>query len=156
MYFTFIEHELKFKGELLYIQDEYSLLYKPWNTNVGFAIICGEYTALDTICETGRIVHISGLNSKHLWVAKELKMPKAKTGELFAHFDEPPLKGSGLDYNKSWKTYYDNDSSCICIGNPQLEPHDEYVEFAHETVAVLRSGQIIAVWAKIKEVETLQ
>jgi len=155
MFFSFTECDLEFTGELLYIQNEYSLLYRPYSTNVGISILCGAYTSLDTICETGVVVHISGLNSQRVWIPKKLKMPKAKKGELIAHFDNPPLKGTGVDYDRSWPTYHDEKSHCLCIGNPKIEDSDDTIEFANGIVAVLRKGQIIAVWAKVKIVEKL-
>jgi len=155
MYFSFIERDWKFNGELLYIHDEYSLCYIPFSTNVSVSILCGGYTSLDTICETGSIVHISGLNSNHIWIPAKLEMPKSKRGELIAHFDKPPLKGTGVDYDRSWRTYYDKNSHCICIGNPSVKDSDFCIEFANEIVAVLNGERLIAIWAKIREVQML-
>ena len=154
MFFSFTERDLEFTGELLYIKNEYSLFYRPYSPNVGVSILCGAYTSLDTICETEVVAHISGLNSQRVWIPKKLKMPKAKKGELIAHFDNPPLKGSGVDYDRSWPTYYDEKSNCLCIGNPKTRDSDDAVEFANGIIAVLRKNQLVAILAKIKIVET--
>jgi len=151
MFFTFTECATEFTGELLYIQDEYSLFYSPPNKNVGVSILFGAYTSLDTICETGVVANISGLNSKRVWIPMDAKMPKAIQGELVAHFDDPPLKGTGVDYNRSWNTYYNKNDSCLCIGDYNTLNDDNCIEFANGIVAVLRGNQLVAVWAKIKE-----
>ena len=143
-----------FAGELLYIHDEYSLCFRPFNKNAGVSILCGEYTSLDTICETGEIVHISGYNSKRGWVNNVLEIPRAKKGVLIAHFDKPPMNGVGYVYDRSWVTSYDTKSHCICIGDTQIEDDDIPVEFANGIVAVLRKDQQISVWAFVREVET--
>ena len=152
MYFSFTEHDSELVGELLYIQSEYSLCYSPYSKNAGISILCGEYTGLDAICETGVVTHISGYNSKHVWLPMKLDMPKAKKAELVAHFDDPPLRGTGIDYNRNWYTYYDNNSQCICIGDPNVTDNDVCVEFANRIIAVLRGNDLIAIWAKIREV----
>lgn len=152
MYFTFNENNSEYYGELLYIKDEESLYYNPWNTNVGVSVMCGNYTSLDTICETEMAVQISGLNSKYVWIPKKLEMPKAKKGGLIAHLDDPPIRGTGVDYNRSWLTYFDEDSNCICIGDPIIEADDDCLEFANKIIAVLREAQLISILAQIKEV----
>jgi len=154
MFFTFIECDFGFTGELLYLRDEDSLSYHPWNTNVGVSIICGAYTGLDTICETGLIAQLSGLCPKSVWIPMKSKMPQAIKGNLTAHFDSPPMRGTGVDYDTSWKAYYSKKDSSICIGDYHVFDSDMCVEFASGLVAVLRNGQLTAVWGKVREVKT--
>ena len=151
MKFTYIPKKSIYNGKLLYIREEESLFYEPFSNNVGVSIMCGAYTGLDTICETGQIVHISGLNSKNAWIKKSLIMPLAATGDLYVNFDEPPIKGTGIDYDRTWETYYDYDINCICIGDYLTKESDDCVEFASGLIAVLRNQQLISIWAKISE-----
>lgn len=155
MFFTCCERNFTFTGELLYLQDEYSLFFDPPNKNVGMSILCGEYTSLDTVCETGNVVHISGLSAKRVWISTDAKMPKAKKGELVAHFDNPPLKGIGIEYDRSWNTYYNKKSTCICIGDYCSLNNDNCIEFANGIVAVVRNNQLAAIWARIREVKSI-
>ena len=104
--------------------------------------------------EIGAVVQISGLNSKHHWFSMIAEMPMAKKGELVVHFDSPPQLGTGVTYDRSWRTYYSQRYQCICMGNPKTEDGDDFVEFVAGIVAVLRNGQLVAVWSKIREVET--
>ncbi len=152
MYFSFNLNNTKLIGELLYIKDEYSLLYEPFCENVGVSIMLGSYTSLDTICETGVVAHVSGYNSKETWTNREMDVPKTKKGYLIAHFDDPPIKGTGIDYDGTWNTYYDRISNYVCIGDYHTKSTDVCIEFANKVVAVLRGDQLVAVWAKIKEV----
>jgi hypothetical protein len=139
-------------GELLYIDDEHSLSYEPFNSNVGVSIMCGAYTSLDTICETGIVVHISGLNDKHSWIPMNVKMPNAIKGELVAIFEKPPIKGTGIDYDRDWNTYHNDEEGCLCIGDLHTFNGDNCIEFASGIVAVLRGDKLASVWAKIKEI----
>jgi len=155
MFFTFIECESGFAGELLYIQDESSLMYYPWNTNANVSIMCGAYTGLDTICETGLIVQLSGLSPKSVWLPMKLKMPQAIKGNLTVHFDSPPMKGTAVDYDRNWKTYYNKNESCICVGECHILDSDICIEFTSNVVAVLRNSQLVAIWGRIREVHTV-
>jgi len=152
MRFSFYSKDVGFDGELCYIQDEHSLLYKPHNTNIGVTIQWGTYTGLDTICETSEIVHISGFSPKGAWIKKTLDFPASKKGCLFVHFDMPPAKGTAIEYGEYWETYYDDEKQLICIGDSHIENGDDCVEFANNIIAVLRDGDVIAIFAKIKEV----
>ena len=151
MRFSYNKNNVKWSGELLYVQDEYSLAYKPYCKNINVSIIIGAYTSLDTVIETGEVVHISGLNSKNTWASKDMKFPKSEKGELYAHFDKPPMKGTGIKYDESWVTYINIDNSFICIGNPDIEDSDDCIEFANRIVAVIRKDKLISVWAKFRE-----
>jgi len=156
MHFSFYLKDINFSGGLFYVQSEHSLFYHPFCRVVGVDILCGAYTSLDTICETGEIVHISGLNSKNSWISKKMSFPKAVKGSLFAHFDKPPMNGNGINYDRTWNTFHDAEQQCICIGDYQTNEGDDCVEFANNIIAVLRGGDLIAIWAKIKEVATAQ
>ena len=152
MYFDFSLCDIELVGEMSYIKDEYSLLYEPFCENVGISIMCGAYTSLDTICETGVVAHISGYNSKRAWISKKMDIPKSKKGYLIAHFDDPPMKGTGIDYDRTWKTHYDKHQDYICIGDYHTKEIDDCIEFANNIIAVLRGDQLIAIWTKVKEV----
>ena len=143
---------MNFDGELLYIQNEYSLLYKPFCTKAGVSIMCGDYTSLDTMQETGIVAHISGYSPKNSWVEKSMNVPTARSGHLIAHFDKSITNGMGIDYDRYWETYYDKEKQYICIGDDDTKGDDDCVEFANNVIAVIREGALIAVWAKIKEV----
>jgi len=41
MYFSFYSKDINFVGNLFYLNDEYSLQYRPYCTNVGTTIVCG-------------------------------------------------------------------------------------------------------------------
>jgi len=152
MRFSFYSEEKDYIGELLYIRDEHSFLYKPYNTNAGVSILIGGYTELDTILETSEVTHVSGFCHKNTWIIKSINVPNSKKGCLIAHFDKPPMKGTGIEYDRSLETYYDEEKQYICIGDYCIEDTDDCVEFANNIIAVLRNGDLVAIWAKIKMV----
>jgi len=153
MFFSFYSKNISFEGELLYMHDEYSLIYEPNFTNAGLGISCGTCTELNVIYETCDIVHISGLSPKNSWIIKTMNIPKAKRGRLWVHIENLPMEGMCLEYGKLWDTYYDEEKQYICIGDYCTDDYDDCVEFANNLIAVLREGNLIAVWAKIKEVQ---
>jgi len=158
--FEFHLKDMNFYGELLYLRNEHSMLYKPHNPNIGVGILCGYYTELGAICETGEVIDFSGFNPQLTWIPMAQKMPKSQRGLLLVHIDtDKPLtwfKGECIEYDRSWETYYNKKESCVCIGKDcHILDTDNCIEFANGIIAVLRGNQLVSVWAKIKEVESL-
>lgn len=48
----------------------------------------------------------------------------------------------------AWKTFYDKTSVWICIGSPLYEKDDFSVEFATNTIVVLRNNKLTSIWLK--------
>ena len=155
MRFEFHPTNTNLFGELLYLKNECSLLYRPFNPNVGIGILCGGYVELNVIYETGQVVHLSGLSPKSTWSSMEEKVPESIRGNLFVYFNTLLVKGSGVEYNRCWQTYHNEKESSICIGDYQSFPEDICIEFANDVFAVLRGNQLVAIWAKIRETEGL-
>jgi hypothetical protein len=79
-------------------------------------------------------------------------MPKSKKGNLMTIFDNVQQKGTAIDYDTTWSTYYNEESQCICIGNVIVDDNDVCIEFANNIIAVLRGSDLVSIWAKIREV----
>jgi len=62
------------------------------------------------------------------------------------------ITGAGEYYATDWVTHFDRRSETICIGNPTINSDNACVEFATGIIAVLQAKQLIAVWAKVREV----
>ena len=156
MLFSFQESDDLYVGELIYIISEQTLLFNPFCTHAGFSImISGAYTSLDVDQINCEVKHISGCNPKHLWISKKLDTPSSKRGKLLVQFETQVEPGTGEDYATDWKTYHDTSKNMICIGNPAINDSDVCIEFASGISAVLRGRNLIAVWAKIREVESI-
>ena len=157
MLFSFQESDELYVGELIYIISEQTLFFEPFFTHAGFSIlISGAYTSLDIDHIHYEAKHISGCNPKHLWKSTRLNAPSSKRGKLLVQFEKQIIPGTGQDYASGWVTYFDKSNSMICIGDPVTIDSDVCVEFASGIIAVLRGSSLIAVWAKIREVESLQ
>jgi len=156
MLFSFQESDEIYVGELIYIISEQTLFFEPFFTHAGFSImISGAYTSLDIDHINCEAKHISGCNPKHLWKNKGLNKPLSKRGKLLVQFEKKIIPGTGKDYASDWKTYFDKSNSIICIGDSVTIDSDVCIEFASEIIAVLRGSNLVAVWAKIREVESL-
>ena len=130
-----------------YIIEENSFFYDPWN-DVDFSIIVGKgYNSLDLNLDSDNVLQLTGYNPRKKWISQALVIPKNKTGLLKVHISKKQQKGSGLQYVDDWKTFYDEKSGWICIGNPQCE-NDPAVEFAKNTLAVIVNSELKAVWIK--------
>lgn len=140
---------INYDGYAQYVIEEDSFYYDPWN-DIDFSIIVGKgYNSLDINLNTVNVLQLTGFNPIKNWVPQSLVVPKSKTGFLKVYISEDQQKGSGIQYVDDWKTYYDEKSGWICIGNPQCE-NALAVEFAKNTLAVIVNSDLKAVWIRPK------
>ena len=130
-------------------------MHSQFDANISIGVLFGEYTELGVISETMEVVNLSGYSPKNSWIEKVMNVPMAKQGCLLVHFDEEPMKGVCINYDRYCETYYDKEKQYICIGDNSIEDNDDCIEFANNIIAVLREGALIGVWAKIREIETV-
>lgn len=136
-------------GEAQYLENEFSFFYEPWN-NVDFSIVLGNsYSSLDVKLREKTVVQLTGFNSKDSWIKKTLCVPKASIGKLFVEADSVVWgPGMGVHYEESWNTYYNPDSGWICIGNSDYCEICRSVQFANNTIAVVKGTDLWAIWIK--------
>lgn len=138
-------------GSLLYLKDEQSLYYDPWQKSDFTVLFGAAYVGLDVQAATGQVVQISGANPQRTWSRYRLSLPKAMPGHLLFRAEGPlPLSGAAVNYASDWRTFYDPERSCICMGDPEFDAKDKCVEFCRGIAAVLRGTELTAIWAKIK------
>ena len=144
-----VKHErIDFKGQALYLKDEQSFFYDPWN-DVDFSILIAYgYNSLDINLNSGRVLQMTGLNPSCKWISKELTAPVYQQGILVVSFDEKKQAGTGMQYANNWETYFDCKTGWVCIGDPQYSRTSDSVEFAKNTIAVIDDGQLSSIWIK--------
>ena len=155
MIFSFYSKQTVPPRKLLYIADEYSLAFEPFDTNVSAGILFGSTTELGVIRETGEIVSFYGYSPKKTWIRHNLTPPSASKGSLFVSllsFTAPLNKGECIEYDRHCLTFYDEKLKYICIGDYETRESDDCICFAGDIVAVVREGSLVAIWANIEEI----
>lgn len=121
--------------------------YSLEDSSFGCEPLCGDcsiliddgYTSLDMSLIDNTICGISGYNPKENWIREKLVFPKSKAsrGQLkLVNKVSIPI-GSALTYNRVWSTFFDPESSVICIGNTNLYTEMVLVEFCTDMIAAL-------------------
>lgn len=150
MWFSISYSKRNLYGKPVYLRDEESLLFEPWQRS-DFAIMTGAaYTSLDVDIESGQAVGFSGLNPQRTWVKQRLSPPKAEIGKLLVHTDKEMMRGTGVGYAENWKTFYDDQTNWICMSENLLFDNCDHVLFANDTIASLKGTELVAIWAKIE------
>ena len=150
MTFSFYSTEKIPESKFLYISNEYAFTTKPFCSNIDVGILFGASTELGIISETKEVSGFSGYSPKSGWKEKELDMPSSRKCRLLVDFKTMPIKGVCLGYNPYCETFFDKKTQIICVGDYNLKATDDYVEFASDMVAVLREGDLVALWTKIE------
>lgn len=134
-------------GFPIYLEDEQSLSYVPFDHTADFTIMLGSsYIGLDVNSQTGLVSQISGFVPKHTWSNHELYLPMAQKGKLYAQLATPMIKGGGIRYGGEWPVKFCSMSKCLCIGNPMHGDQNERIQFCNGVIAELDNSKIISLW----------
>ena len=87
-----------------------------------------------------------GFHPRGLWIKSKLQSPIAQNGNLFIVDDIEPGDNVRLE-DVGDVTYYDDSSGWICIGEVDYKDC-EAVEFATNTIAVIKNSNLHALWLK--------
>ncbi len=139
-------------GAPVYLADEQSLNYEPFDKNVDFSILLGGlYVGLDLSGSTGLVSQLSGFLPKGIWKERDLTPPDAPNGRLYACLDQPAVRGGGTRYQegKDWPVYFCAASRCLCIGDPARRPRSQYVQFCEGITAQLDGPRLVSLWVTL-------
>lgn len=140
-------------GNPIYVGDEESFDFEPW-LECDCSIMIGiGYNSLDVSLNSGVVSHLSGLNSKANWKTGIVEPPKANLGVLKIRSSENLIPGIGVTYADDWVTTYDNKSGWIQIGNYRKTDKNQFVEFAKNTIAAIKNGELETIWIKPKMID---
>jgi hypothetical protein len=144
-----IERNLKaVDGKVIYIKREHSFIVKPFrNTDISIFI---KDLGIDIESIGMRALGVGGYHPDGgSWIRKELNPPRAEEGALILEADIEPGRGDfRLPESLEFKTYYDEKSGWVCIGNCEKSKDSQTVEFLKNCIAVLEDGNLIALWLK--------
>ncbi len=134
------------EGKPYYDVQSYSFDFKPRSSYEAMARI--NYLELGFNSYNGRILHAIGLCAYHSWVKTEKNPPAYKRGSLIA---EAKIKRELKVYDiesEDWPVQFNPVTGWICIGTPYENNEFEAVEFATDTIAIIKNKNLKAVWIK--------
>ncbi|MFW9332016.1 hypothetical protein ACN6AX_02135 [Paenibacillus polymyxa] len=135
-------------GQVIYVKDENSFDFDP-SLSADFSILVG-YLNITFDTESKLARQIWGLSPLDVWIEKPLVVPTAMLGGLLLVSGVEMESGECqriVDVN-SWKTFYDKCSGWVCIGDPKYDNDETAVEFAKDTISVLRNNTLKSLWLK--------
>jgi hypothetical protein len=95
--------------------------------------------------EDGRLLYVWGYCPHESWDAAMLTAPAAKLGRLqYIGRDVVPGVSISLNADRHWGVGHDSTSRWLCIGDGSAR--GEMVAFAPGAIAVLKEGELIALW----------
>lgn len=128
-----------------YLNNEQSFMMVP-ESNAGYSVQIGEYVSLE-ISSSGVVYGINGYAPRKKWVKSDLIMPNYIDGQLIVSgFDEYD-KGIALNYNRTWKIFFDKKKNTLCFSDICGSYFDcVTIRFANNLFAVLRGDVLVAVY----------
>jgi hypothetical protein len=135
MEFKIQETEKLINGIAKYVKGDYSFDFEPIQAS-SYSILIGDLTLSFDWNLNAR--QVWGYNPLGKWITKSLFPPIATKGLLIlTDYDE--IDNRMLD-SENWNTYYDSISGWVCIGAYSFESKDLAVEFATNTIVILKSS----------------
>jgi hypothetical protein len=138
---------LEYYGQVVYVKRDWSFDFVP-HQMCGCSILIADIE-LCFHSEIRRASEIGGYHPDATWIHKPLTPPHAFTGSLIL-LDDTIEDGDivRLEGSFEWPTSYDPASGWVCVGDDQTSTEDEAVEFATNTMVVLRQQQLKALWLR--------
>jgi hypothetical protein len=112
----------------------------------------GSYLLVDllevALARDGRLLYVGGYSNYRYWEVTAASPPRFRQAAVHALLEEPLEPGVDvhLDGDGVWRTFVNSLSGWVCLGQPAPSGRVEAVEFASDTVAVLRDGELVALW----------
>ena len=138
------------EGQAVYNKSDNFFDFISNNIGDSITLLIG-YIQLTIDANTNQLVRVWGPHPYRLWKEHSLDVPKAKKGIVIIENDyeasiayrEPEMQG--------WKTYYDQKSGWVCVGDPKIK--ETAIMFATDIFVVIKDNEIKALWIKPKFVD---
>jgi hypothetical protein len=135
-------------GRLVYQTGDFAFATIPRPTGCVSSVSINELELmLDE--ETQRVVFVTGYCPRVGWQPDALQVPTRRAASLVAVLQEEAVPGTSIPLNDGrWPVLVDWGSGWIRLGRG--DPSDDHagVEFAPGAVAILKEGELIALWLK--------
>jgi len=146
MNFDINENVKPIVGQLFYRKEEHSFDFQPGQSS-DISIMIG-YINIGFDSESMCAKEVWGYHPISNWINESLSPPKSNMGGLLLNeIIEPGLSVRIIEFEEM-KTFYDKNSGWICIGDKSISVLDKPVEFAYDTIVVLKNFKIKSIWLK--------
>ena len=134
------------EGKLIYTKYDYSFDFLP-NVSADYSILIG-YINLTFNSETKLARQIWGYEPYTVWKSRKLTPPNSiKTG-LVIEDDIESGDARRIIEAGELKSYFDSSNGWICIGDTFIDIDEDVIEFATNTIVVLKNKKIKSLWLK--------
>lgn len=140
--------KLMYRGQPGYRKKDWGFDFEPPQVGGDCAVLVGDVEILfDSVLRCA--CQLSGFCPHTRWIRKSLSVPEAFMGSFLLlddTIDAPDIVR--LDGTPDWNVSYDPQTGWICIGYDTHDSADVSVEFATDTIAVLHTTYLKALWLK--------
>lgn len=130
-------------GQLIYRDHEYSFDVEPHPPRGVSSLLINDLQI--EIDEDGRLIYVWGFCPRSLWVATTLTPPDV-VNKCLKYIDGKIVPGISRRINSGgqWVAFHDSLSGWLCFGDKST--HEKGIAFAPGAVAILKGGEIVALW----------
>jgi hypothetical protein len=112
----------------------------------------GSYLLVDlleiALARSGRLLYVQGYSNYRYWGQTSARPPRFRQAAVHVLLEEPLEPGIDvrLANGVEWRTFVNPTCGWVCVGEPDPRSLVQAVEFAANTVAVLRDADLVALW----------
>ena len=140
------------KGELIYNKKTQELDSKPQIRSDITLLL--KYINLDFSSDTMEATQVWGYHNQLTWKYKKMNIPKYIQGKLILNIPLEPGISIRIKEADNWKTYYDENTGWLCVGNIKTQENEMNIEFFTNTVLTVNEiGEIKGLWLKPSFIE---
>lgn len=134
-------------GDLTYVADDYSFQFQSATCDDTFTSIVVNDLQLE-INEDGRVLYVWGLCPHTSWLDASLTPPPSHPGILTAIIRQELIPGVSIRLTPPgrWPVFADRQTGWVCLGDSHPPDNVETVEFATSSLAILKHGELEAIW----------
>ncbi len=133
-------------GKVIYRPEEYSFDFETDTPSSGTSLLVNDLHL--EVDEDQRILYVWGVCPYYRWQHTDRNPPSSEPGILVAILNGQMIPGVSHRLTKpsEWPILVNPESGWICIGDPDVREPFESVEFATNSIAVLKEGMLRAIW----------
>ncbi len=154
--FEILGSPLPVSGLLRYVSEDYAFNFRMGVSEQerqgkeGTTSFVVDTLQLEVAVDSSLCLYIWGYCPMGRWEQSSLSPPNARPGSLRASHDKPLIPGVavGLESMVPPNAWFDPDSGWFCMGNKNVAPDAEAVEFATGCLAVVVHGRLSSLWIK--------
>ena len=145
MKFNFSSTQSINRGNLLYIEEDYSFIFSPSPKSCITSVVIDTLELM--IDRIGYVLEVRGYCPYFDWKKTNISPPNYIQGSLIVELDEiiPGVSERLAGYGE-WNIFVNPKNGWLCVGEDKYSSASVAVEFASSSVAVLEKELLKAIW----------